>query len=81
MAPSLMELARRWRPRQPENAEIEQLRIRLERTTRQLKYAREVAASLSARVATRGLSEPATGLPNRNTCLEAIEQDHGRDRG
>ena len=23
MAPSLMELARRWRPRQPENAEIE----------------------------------------------------------
>ena len=58
MAPSLMELARRWRPRQPENAEIEQLRIRLERTTRQLKYAREVAASLSARVATRRLSEP-----------------------
>ena len=57
MAPSLMELARRWRPRQSENAEIEQLRIRLERTTRQLKYAREVAASLSARVAARGLSE------------------------
>jgi diguanylate cyclase (GGDEF)-like protein len=74
VAPSLMELARRWRPRQSENAEIEQLRIRLERTTRQLKYAREVAASLSARVAARGLSEPVTGLPNRNTCLEIIEQ-------
>lgn len=74
MAPSLIELARRWRPRQPESAEIEQLRVRLEHTTRQLKYAREVAASLSARVAARSLSEPATGLLNRNSCLDAIDQ-------
>lgn len=74
MASSLIELARRWRPRQPESAEIEQLRVRLERTTRQLKYAREVAASLSARVAARGLSEPITALPNRNACVDAIDQ-------
>ena len=69
-----MELARRWRPRQPESAEIEQLRVRLELTTRQLKYARDVAASLSARVAASGLSEPVTGLPNRNSCLTALDQ-------
>ena len=74
MAPRLIELARRWRPRQPQSAEVEQLRTRLEHTTRQLKYAREVAASLSARVAAWGLSEPVTGLPNRNFCLGAIDQ-------
>jgi diguanylate cyclase (GGDEF)-like protein len=50
------------------------LRVRLEHTTRQLKYAREVAASLSARVAAWGLSEPVTGLPNRNFCLGALDQ-------
>jgi diguanylate cyclase (GGDEF)-like protein len=29
---------------------------------------------LSARVAARGLSEPATALPNRNACLDTIDQ-------
>ena len=74
MATNLIELARRWRPRHPERAQLEELRERLERTTRQLKYAREVAASLSARVAALGLSEPVTGLPNRNACLDALDQ-------
>jgi hypothetical protein len=71
---NLTELAKLLGPRRPERLEIEQLNERLERTTRQLKYAREEVVSLSARVAASGLSEPITGLPNRNACLDAIDR-------
>jgi predicted signal transduction protein with EAL and GGDEF domain len=71
---NLSELARLLGPRRPERLEIEQLNERLERTNRQLKYAREEVVALSARVAASGLSEPITGLPNRNACLDAIDR-------
>ncbi len=45
---NLTELAKLLGPRRPERLEIEQLNERLERTTRQLKYAREEVVSLSA---------------------------------
>jgi diguanylate cyclase (GGDEF)-like protein len=71
---NLSELARMLGPRRPERVEIDQLNERLERTTRQLTYAREEVVALSARVAASGLSEPITGLPNRNACLDAIDR-------
>src|ERR1700753_3993042 len=85
---NLTELAKMWGNRRTEKAEVEQLSERLDNTTRQLKVAREEVASLSARVAAAGLSEPITGLPNRNACLDAIDrtlknmrQTPGRQRG
>jgi len=71
---NLTELVRLLDPRRSERSEVEQLNQRLERGTRQLKLAREEVATLRARIAASGLSEPITGLPNRSACLDAIDR-------
>jgi diguanylate cyclase (GGDEF)-like protein len=71
---SLNEFARMLDPHRPERLEIEKLNDRLERTTRQLKSAREEVAALSARVVPSAVSEPITGLPNRSACLDAVDR-------
>ena len=74
MPTNLTEFVRLLGPHRQERIEVNQLSERLERTTRQLKYAREQVATLTARIAASGLSEPITGLPNRNACLDSIDR-------